>query len=141
MAARKRFVERIFFGVNRLPIAACGGAQDVIGYLDMVIAEVFDRLCPIADFRRIVANRAGREKSAEFHAVFVSVGGLTGRCRWLPACGDGDPAATHYGREISDPGHQAADRRVAATLKQTIEPTRFLQKWSPDALPRLRNPG
>jgi hypothetical protein len=37
-------VERIFFGVDRLPIAARGGAEDMIGYLDMVIAEVFGGL-------------------------------------------------------------------------------------------------
>jgi hypothetical protein len=42
----------------------------------MMIAEVFGSLCPIADFRRIVANRAGREKSAEFHRVFVSVAAM-----------------------------------------------------------------
>src|SRR5690348_14526 len=57
-----------------LPVAACSGAEDMIGYLDMIIAEVFGGLRPIADFRRIVANRAGREKSAEFHWVLVSVG-------------------------------------------------------------------
>jgi hypothetical protein len=67
-------VERIFFGVDRLPIATRGCAEDVIRYLDMVIAEVFGGLRPIADFRRIVANRPGREECAEFHRVLVSVG-------------------------------------------------------------------
>jgi len=71
---REGFVERIFFGVDRLPIATRGGAEDMIGYLDMVIAEVFGGLRPIADFCRIIANRAGREKSAEFHWGLVSVG-------------------------------------------------------------------
>src|SRR5205823_1972336 len=72
---------------DRLPIAASGGTEDVIGYLDMVVAEVFGGLRPIADFRRIVADRAGREKSAEFHRVLASVEGVTGGRGRLPACG------------------------------------------------------
>src|SRR5712671_36173 len=59
---RECFVERVLLRVDRLPIAACRCTEDMIGYLDMVIAEVFGGLRPIADFRRIVADRAGREK-------------------------------------------------------------------------------
>ena len=70
---RECFVERVFFGVDRVPIAARGGTEDMIGYLDMVIAKVFGGLRPIADFCRIVADGAGREKSAEFHGLLVSV--------------------------------------------------------------------
>jgi len=33
---REGFVERIFFGVDRLPIATRGCAEDVIRYLDML---------------------------------------------------------------------------------------------------------
>jgi hypothetical protein len=70
---REGFVERVFFAVDRLPIAACRGTEDMIGDLDMAIAKVFCGLRPIADFRRIIADGAGREKSAEFHSVLVSV--------------------------------------------------------------------
>src|SRR5689334_12408971 len=78
---RECFVERVFFRVDRLPIAACRGSEDMIGYFDMVIAEVFGGLRPIPNFRRIIADGAGREKSAEFHGVLISVReDLTGGC-------------------------------------------------------------
>src|SRR5207237_6068690 len=79
---RKGFVECVLFAVDRLPVAARGGTEDMIGYLDMVIAKVFGGLRPIADFCRIVADGTGREKSAEFHGLLVSVReDLTGGCR------------------------------------------------------------
>ena len=58
---REGFMERIGFVINRLPVAAWGSAENVVGDFDMGEPERFGRLCPVADFRGVSADVAGGE--------------------------------------------------------------------------------
>ena len=64
---REGLVEGVLLAVDRLPVAARGGAEDMVGDFDAVIAEVFRRLCPVTDPGRIGADVAGREEGGEQH--------------------------------------------------------------------------
>src|SRR5262249_47833201 len=71
-------VEGRLFVVERNPAVARRGAEDVIGHLDIGVAEVFRRLRPIADLRGIAADIERREEGVELH-----VGPPTGSGRGL----------------------------------------------------------
>src|SRR5262249_43082173 len=71
-------VEGRLLVVERNPAIPRRRAEDVIGYLDIGVAEIFRRLRPIADLRRIVADIERREEGVELH-----VGSPTGFGRSL----------------------------------------------------------
>jgi hypothetical protein len=66
----ERLVKRICLVVERRPAVARGRTEDMVGDLDAGIAEVFGRLRPIANFRRVAADVAGRKEGIEPHGAF-----------------------------------------------------------------------
>ena len=48
-------MEGIVFAVGRLPVATWGGAEDVIGDLDAIVADVLTKPFTLADMRATVA--------------------------------------------------------------------------------------
>src|SRR5262249_36578357 len=60
-------VEGRLLVIERNPAVPRRRAEDVIGHLDIGIAEIFGRLRPIADLRRIVADIERREEGVELH--------------------------------------------------------------------------
>jgi len=94
-------VEGSLLVVERNPAVARRRAKDVIGDLDIGVAEIFRRLRPVADLRGIVAYIERREEGIELH-----VGPPTGSGRSLSGHSFGAACSIHI-------LHSQADRMEA----------------------------
>jgi hypothetical protein len=63
----KGLVEGSLLVVERNPAVPRRRAKDVIGHLDIGVAEIFGCLRPVADLRGIAANVEAREEGIELH--------------------------------------------------------------------------
>src|SRR5262249_17370183 len=63
----KRLVEGVALVVERHPAVAALGAEDVIGDLDIGVAEIFRGLRPISDLRGIRPNIERWDERIELH--------------------------------------------------------------------------
>src|SRR5207248_6967663 len=63
----KGFVEGLLLAVQRNPAVPRRRPKDVIRDLDIRVPQIFGRLRPITDLRRIAANIERREEGIELH--------------------------------------------------------------------------
>jgi hypothetical protein len=98
---RERLMERIGLVIERCPAVSRGGTEDMVGDLDIGVAEILGRLGPIADLRRIATDIAGRKPGIQSHRVLLWwASSPAGCCR----------GSTCPGRNQSFPSRLARDK-------------------------------